>query len=557
MHNTFKPQFVSVFHEGYRFSTFVGDLNAGIITGIVAMPLAIAFAIASGVTPAQGFYTAIIAGLIISLLSGSKVQIGGPTGAFVIMVYSIVQQFGIQGLMLATIIAGILLILMGIMRLGSFIKYIPYPVTQGFTSGIALAIASTQIKPLLGLKIDSIPCEFIPKIACCVKNISSYDTSTVTLSLITIAILYFWPKISNKIPGSIIAIIFSTIIAKIFDLPVATIGSEFGEVSSTLPGFNAPEVSFKIIQQVFPAAISIAMLGAIESLLSAVVADGMTGEKHRSNMELIAQGTANIICPFWGGIPATGAIARTATNIKSGGKTPIAGIIHAAVLLSIMLCLGSLASLIPLCVLAGILLAVALGMSEYKLFIKMFSAPKSDILVMLTTFLLTVLLDLTIAIPAGMILACLLFMRRMEQICDAKEICPDEADMDDERCDPFALNKFSIPPQVVVYEINGPFFFGAASKFQDDLIKPDAKIFILRMRSVPAMDATGLFALEKIVKRAKHNKRKIIISGINDQPLSVLKKSGLINIIGPESIHRNISTALTYANSILKKGSSL
>ncbi|MBI9016577.1 MAG: sulfate permease [Phycisphaerae bacterium] len=553
MHRKFEPQLVTVLREGYSRKLFAGDLTAGVITGIVALPLAVAFAIASGVAPAQGFYTAIIAGLIISILSGSRFQIGGPTGAFVVMVYSIIHQFGMSGLALATIMAGIILVLMGVMRLGSLIKYIPYPVTQGFTSGIAVVIASTQLKPLLGLDIESLPIEFAPKIITCFGNISSCNLWTVIISTFTILILIFWSKVTDKIPGSIIAIIVCTLLVKLFSIPVTTIGSEFGQVSVGLPDFTTPEISFKLISQLFPVAVSIAMLGAIESLLSAVVADGMTGTRHRSDMELVAQGAANIICPFLGGIPATGAIARTATNIKNGGKTPFAGIIHALVLLLILICLGSLASMIPMCVLAGILLGVALKMSEYKLFIKMFRAPKSDIYVMIITFSLTVLLDLTIAIPVGMILASLLFMRRMEQVCGAKIICSDDddTDMDDERHDPFALSKFQVPDEVVVFEINGPFFFGAASKFQDDLISPDVAILILRMRNVPAIDATGLFALEKIIKLAHHNGRKIIISGINTQPLAAINKSGLIEKIGSQAIHRNISTALQYATELL------
>ncbi|MFI4910660.1 MAG: SulP family inorganic anion transporter [Sedimentisphaeraceae bacterium JB056] len=551
MNRRFEPQFISVLREGYNFRLFSSDLTAGVITGIVALPLAIAFAIASGVGPSEGFYTAIIAGFIIAILSGSRVQIGGPTGAFVVMVYTIIQQHGINGLAVATIIAGIILIAMGAMRLGSFIKYIPYPVTQGFTSGIAVVIASTQIKPLLGLKIEEIPTEFIPKIVTCLKHVTTAESSTLLISLLAITIILTWPRITSRFPGSLAAIIICTLLVKIFGIETPTIGTQFGSMSSSLPVFTAPSFNYKLVSEVFPAALSIAMLGAIESLLSAVVADGMTGGKHRSNMELIAQGAANIVCPFFGGIPATGAIARTATNIKNGGKTPIAGIIHAITLLLILMCLGKLASTIPMCVLAAILMAVAVKMSEYHMFIKMFRAPKSDVVVMLVTFLLTVLLDLTIAIPTGMVMASFLFMSRMEQVSSTINLTTEDKDDDDERIDPFALSKFEVPDGVEVFEINGPFFFGAASKFQDDIIKRNVDILILRMRKVPVIDATGIFALEKIVTQARENGRTILLSGINPQPLTAMKKSGLTRKISNECIHNNISTALNHAKALL------
>ncbi len=551
MNKKFVPQIVTVFKEGYTLKLFSGDLVAGIITGIVALPLAIAFAIASGVTPSQGFYTAIIAGFIIAVLSGSRVQIGGPTGAFVVMVYTIIQQYGMAGLTMATIIAGLLLLAMGVLQLGTLIKYIPYPVTQGFTSGIAVIIAATQIKSLLGLEMETVPSEFIPKIIACAAHLNTANLWAVGIGAISLATIYLWPRVTTKFPGSLVAIIIGTAIVKIFDIPVTTIGSQFGQMTSALPQFVVPQFSFELVRQVFPAAVSIAMLGAIESLLSAVVADGMTGGRHRSNMELIAQGVANVVCPFFGGIPATGAIARTATNIKNGGKTPIAGIIHAFVLLLILLCFGPMASMIPMCVLAAILIAVAEKMSEYPMFIKMFRAPKSDISIMLATFLLTVLIDLTVAIPTGMIMASFLFMRRMEQVSFAQAVGGEDNENGNESRDPFALNKFDVPVGADVYEINGPFFFGAASKFQDDIINRKVKILIIRMRKVPAIDATGLFALEKIVDTARHKGRTILISGINEQPLSVLRKSGLINKIGKECFHTNISSALDHAKIML------
>lgn len=549
MNKRFEPQLVSILKEGYTTDLFIKDSIAGIITGIVALPLAIAFAIASGVTPAQGLYTAIIAGLIISVLSGSRFQIGGPTGAFVVMIYATIAQYGIIGLTMATIIAGIILLLMGLMRLGTFIKFIPYPVTQGFTSGIAVVIASTQIKPLLGLNIEDMPTEFVPKITACITHINTANIPTLIISVFSLLIIFLFPRLTTKFPGSLAAIIAGTITVKVFNIPVDTIGSVFGEMTNTLPKLQMPNFDSSLISNVFPAAVSIAMLGAIESLLSAVVADGMTGSKHRSNMELIAQGTANIICPLFGGIPATGAIARTATNIKNGGKTPIAGIIHAVILMLILLCFGRIASMIPMCVLAAILIAVAVKMSEYHIFLKMFKAPKSDLIVMIATFLLTVFLDLTIAIPTGMIMASFLFMHRMENICGTSMFGSD--DNAEDQSDPFALSKFDIPNGVEVFEINGPFFFGAASKFQDDISNRKSKILILRMRKVPVLDATGLFALEKIVDQARHNGRVVMLSGINTQPLTVLKKSGIIRKIGKEAIHTDIKVALEHANMML------
>ena len=545
MNKGFEPQLVSVFKEGYTRKLFSGDLTAGIITGIVALPLAIAFAIASGVAPSQGFYTAIIAGFIISVLGGSRVQIGGPTGAFVVMVYAIIADYGIDGLTVATIMAGLILVLMGVMRLGAFIKYIPYPVTLGFTAGIAVVIASTQIKPFFGLDITELPSEFIPKIVVCISNIASFNIWAVVISLLSLAVIFLFPRLTSRFPGSLAAIIVGTIAVRLFDLPVDTIGSVFGQMSNSLPQFAVPEFNFSLIAKLFPAAVSIAMLGAIESLLSAVVADGMTGGRHRSNMELVAQGVANIACPFFGGIPATGAIARTATNIKNGGKTPIAGIIHVVVLLLIMLFLGQVAGMIPMCVLAAILISVAVKMSEYHMFIKMFAAPKSDVFVMVATFLLTVLLDLTIAIPAGMVMAAFLFMHRMEQISGVSVIRDDGDEQD--TGDPMSLSRFNVPQGVEVFEIDGPFFFGAASKFQDDISSRKDKVLILRMRKVPVIDATGLFALEKIIDQARHEGQVVLLSGLNSQPFNALKKSGILRKIGKESIYPSIPEALKHA----------
>jgi SulP family sulfate permease len=542
---------VTVLKEGYGKSLFWGDLTAGIITGIVALPLAIAFAIAAGVEPIRGFNTAIVAGLIISLLSGSRVQIGGPTGAFVVLISSVIGRYGLEGLAVATLTAGVLLIIMGAMRLGSFIKYIPYPVTLGFTAGIAVIIAAAQIKPLLGLDIESLPAHFLPKIITCVKELHTSHLQTASISILAAAVIYFWPKALSKLPGSLAAIILTTVLVKLLAVDTPTIGTEFGVMKGSLPAFTPVHITPQIITDIFPAALSIAMLGAIESLLSAVVADGMTGSRHRSNMELIAQGAANIACPYFGGIPATGAIARTATNIKNGGKTPFAGIIHCLTLLLILVCFGPLASAIPLCTLAVILISVAVKMSEYQMFIKMFKAPKSDIAVMAATFLLTVFLDLTVAIPTGMVMASFLFMSRMEQVSGTKMISSDNDEDPQQSQDIYALSRYNVPQGVEVFEISGPFFFGAASKFQDEIISNNAEILILRMRNVPAIDATGLFALEKIILQARHGGRSVLISGINSQPFAAMKRSGLLRKLSPECMHENISSALEHARILL------
>jgi len=404
----YTPKLITVFKEGYSFKTFTKDLSAGVIVGIVALPLSIAFAIASGVKPEQGLYTAIVAGIVISILSGSRVQIGGPTGAFIVMLYGIVQKYGYDGLAVAGIMAGILLVIMGIAGLGSVIKFIPYPVTVGFTTGIALIIFTTQIKDFLGLQIDKVPAEFINKIIAYSQNILTVNPYALLIGGVSIVIMILWKKVSLKIPGSLIAIIVSTLIVLIFKLPVDTIGSKFGSVPNMLPLPKFPHIDFKVLPELFQPALSIALLAGIESLLSAVVADGMTGGKHRSNMELIAQGAGNIVSPLFCGIPATGAIARTATNIKNGGTTPIAGIIHCVTLLLIMLFFGKLAALIPMPALSAILIMVAYNMSEIHIFVKIFKSTKSDVIVLLVTFLLTVILDLTVAIQVGVVLASLL-----------------------------------------------------------------------------------------------------------------------------------------------------
>lgn len=553
------PKLFTVLKEGYSRKQLMQDLTAGVIVGIIALPLAIAFAIASGVKPEQGLYTAIIAGFLISALSGSRVQIGGPTGAFIVIVYSIVQQHGYDGLVVATFIAGILIMIMGFAKLGAIIKYIPYPVTIGFTAGIALIIFSGQIRDFLGLPIAAMPAEFVEKIVVYAENISAINSSALGIGLLSLAIIILWPKVTRRVPGSLIAILVSTALVHLLQLPVETIGSRFGEVPNSLPAPQVPNLSWDLIVKMFNPAVTIALLAAIESLLSAVVADGMLGTRHRSNMELIAQGVANIASPIFGGIPATGAIARTAANVKNGGRTPIAGIIHALTLLLIMLFFGKWAALIPMATLAAILIMVSYNMSEWHLFIKLFRSPVSDVAVLLTTFLLTVLIDLTVAIQVGMVLAAFLFMRRMASVTEVGFITADSlqddtlTDAERDLADPLAISKRQVPAGVEIFEINGPFFFGATDKFKDTmrLVEKPPKVLILRMRQVPAVDATGLRALEDVFEKTKKDGTVLILSGIRRQPLMALRRTGLLEKIGRNNVYRHIDKALQHAKELV------
>ena len=555
MKRVFEPQIFSVLKEGYTRQQFGGDLVAGVITGIVAIPLSIAFGIASGATPEAGLYTAIIAGFLISLLSGSRVQIGGPTGAFIVIVYGIIQKFGFEGLLVATLMAGVLLIIMGLLRFGAIIKYIPHPLTLGFTSGIAVLIAVTQFRDLFGLEMQNVPAEFVEKIEAYCHHMSTVKVWAIAVSAFTIAVILLTPKFSKRLPGALVALIFSTILVALFDIPVETIGTRFEDIHMGIPKPRVPMFQISMLRELLPSAVAIAMLGAIESLLSAVVADGMIGGRHRSNTELIAQGIANIASPFFGGLPATGAIARTATNVKSGGRTPIAGMTHAVVLLVALLCLGHLVSLIPMAALAGLMVVVAINMSEYRLFLRMFKAPKSDIAVMILTFLLTVFLDLTVAIPLGMTMASFLFMRRMEQIFGASKMgMLHHLSATDQRENSAALHiyEYDIPDEVQIYEINGPFFFGAASRFQTLIQDNMPIVLILRMRNVPVMDATGMNAFEDLVKRAQQKRSTVLIAGIQPQIEQKLKKFGLLDLIGQENVFGTLVDAIPYAADIVE-----
>ena len=547
-----EPKLLTVLREGYSRKQFIGDLTGGVIVGIIALPLAIAFAIASGVKPEQGLYTAIVGGLVIAVLSGSRVQIGGPTGAFIVIVYGVVQQYGYDGLAAATLLAGVILVALGVARLGTVIKYIPYPVTIGFTTGIALIIAAGQIRDFFGLRMDDVPADFIEKFAAYAEHAGSFSPVALALGAASLGLMMVWPKITHRVPGSLVAIIAGTVAVAAFNLPVETIGSRFGSVPSHLPMPRLPNLSWELVQSVISPAISIALLGGIESLLCAVVADGMTGRRHRSNMELIAQGAANIATPLFGGIPATGAIARTAANVKNGGSTPFAGIIHAAVLLLILLFFGKWASLIPMATLAAILLVVAYNMSEWRLFARIFRSPRSDVLVLITTFGLTVFFDLIVAIQVGVVLAALLFMRRMGEVTQVGYVTQMLQD-EEERDDPSALNRRVIPQGVEVFEIDGPFFFGAADKFKSALseVRSTPAVLILRMRKVLSLDATGLRALEEVYAQARRDGTVLVLSGVHANPLVVMQRSGFLDAIGEENVFDNIDDAFERAREVL------
>jgi len=550
----FVPKSITTLRS-YSRSQFTSDLVAGVIVGVVALPLAIAFAIASGVTPDRGLYTAIIAGFLISALGGSRVQIGGPTGAFVVIVYGIVQRYGIDGLVVATIMAGLILVALGIAKLGAAIKFIPHPVVVGFTSGIAIIIFSSQVKDFLGLRMGEVPAEFIPKWRAFAANLDSINAQALALSIAALLIMALWPRVSRRIPGPFVALIATTLVVRLFHIPVETIGTRFGAISATFPHPVVPHVSLTQITALVAPAFTIALLAAVESLLSAVVADGMIGGRHRSNMELIAQGVANIVAPIFGGMPATGAIARTATNVKNGGRTPVAGMVHALTLLLITLFFGRWAALIPLATLASILVVVAYHMSEWRTFRSELTAPKSDVVVLLTTFSLTVLVDLTVAIEVGMVLAAFLFMRRMAEVTNVSIVTRELADgsENDDEDDPNSVRRRVIPPGVEVFEINGPFFFGAAEQFKDTLnqVAKKPKVLIIRMRDVPAIDSTGLHALHELARRCKREGTLLLLADVHAQPMFALVRSDMLAEIGEENLFGHIDAALDRAREYL------
>ena len=551
----FKPKLFSTFKNGYNKQTFIQDLLAGIIVGIVALPLAIAFGIASGATPEAGILTAIVAGFLISFFGGSKVQIGGPTGAFIVIVFGIIQEYGMNGLMIATFMAGAFLIMMGILHLGTIIKYIPYPIVVGFTSGIALTIFATQIKDLFGLQIESVPADFLGKWSVYAQHIDTINWWSLLVGLCSILIIVFTPKVNRRIPGSLAAIILMTLATlglKALGIDgIETIGDRFS-ISSSLPQPEVPKITWDSIRHLAQPAMVIAMLGAIESLLSAAVADGVIGDRHDSNQELIAQGIANMVSPLVGGIPATGAIARTMTNINNGGRTPVAGIAHAIVLAIIYLFLMPLVKYIPMACLAGILMVVAYNMSEWRSFRAILRNPKSDIIVLLVTFFLTVIFDLTIAIEVGVLIACLLCMKRMAETTNVSVIS--------DEIDPMAdtdvmgnLEHLIIPEGVKVYEINGPYFFGIGNKFEEMMgdMGGRAKVRIIRMRKVPFIDSTGVHNLSNMCRMCSQMGVKVVLSGVNPTVMKVLENAGMDDVVGKENICSHISLALNRAQEIL------
>lgn len=549
--NKLKPKFFSVM-KNYTAKQFFKDLIAGIIVAIIALPLSIALAIASGVGPEQGLYTAIFAGFFISLFGGSRVQIGGPTAAFVVIIYGIILQYGMEGLTIATLMAGIILILMGFLRFGSLIKYIPYTITTGFTAGVAVGIFAGQIKDFLGLQMDSVPSEFIEKIQAYAKHITTLDRDTVIVGVIALAILIIMPKISKVVPPSLIAIIITTLIVKFSPLETATIGSVYGELSSKIPALSIPHFNFAMIRELMPSAFTIAVLAGIESLLSCVVSDAMINSRHRSNMELIGQGIGNIASGLFGGIPATGAIARTAANAKNGGRTPVAGMVHALTLLLILKLFMPYAAMIPMTTLAAILIMVAYNMADWKEFAYLCKhAPKSDVSVLLVTFLLTVIFDLVVAIEVGIVLASLLFIKRMSDTSVVRSWTYTQGYDDSRENDPMNIGLKEVPEHTLVYEIDGPMFFGMADKFLEISPKDDVKVLILRMRSVPAMDITALHSLEKVYSNCQERDITLVLSHVNEQPMHMMEKAGFVDKVGEQNFRENIDAALEWASQLV------
>ena len=551
----FKPKMFSALRN-YNRQTLAADVMAGIIVGIVALPLAIAFGIASGVSPEKGIITAIVAGLAISLFGGSKVQIGGPTGAFIVIVAGIINQYGMQGLTIATLMAGVFLIGFGLLHLGTIIKYMPYPIVVGFTSGIAVTIFTTQVKDLLGMQMGEVPSDFVEKWIAYFQNLGTIDLWSALVGLVSVVIIAVTPKLSRRVPGSLVAIIVMTVVALLLKqyagvTTIETIGDRFS-INSQLPDAVVPDLTWETVKGLVPPAMTIAILGAIESLLSATVADGVIGDHHNSNTELVGQGIANILSPLFGGIPATGAIARTMTNINNGGRTPIAGIVHAVVLLLIFLFLMPLAQYIPMACLAGVLVVVSYGMSGWRSFLALMRNPKSDITVLVLTFLLTIVFDLTVAIEVGIICACLLFMRRMSETTDVKAVF-DEIDLnEDADMQAGNLEHLTIPQGVEVYEINGPYFFGAGNRFEDIMGRygQRPKVRIIRMRKVPFIDSTGLHNLENLCLMSQREGITIVLSGVVPKVEAVLRRNGFNELLGEENICNHIDLALSRAREI-------
>ena len=546
--NELKPKLFDCLKD-YSGKQFVRDVISGIIVAIIALPLSIALAIASGVGPEQGLYTAIIAGFFIAVFGGSRVQIGGPTAAFVVIIYGIVASYGTDGLIVATILAGIILVIMGICHFGTLIKYIPYTITTGFTCGIAVTLFVGQLKDFFGYSLENVPSDFLPKVAALVKNVSLINPKAVLVGLLAVIIMLVWPKITDKIPGSLVAIIITTLLVKITGLEVNTIGSVFGELNSSFPTPKLPNVTFEMVSKLISPAFTIAILAGIESLLSAVVSDGMIGDTHKSNAELVGQGLGNIFSGLFGGIPATGAIARTAANVRNGGRTPIAGVVHCITLAIILVLLMPLASMIPMTSLAAVLLVVAANMADWTSFFHLCrTAPKSDIIVLVLTFVLTVVFDLVVAIEVGVVLAALLFMKRMS---DTAEVTgwkyieePDVMPGEQEKL--MHVNK-----AIRIFEVNGPLFFAAADKLLQINSKKYTKVIIVRMRAVPAIDASAMRKLRELIERTRKKGIQVVFSHVNEQPRKVMEKDGFIDYVGAENFRENIMDAISFAESKL------
>lgn len=547
MHRKLEPKLLTILRQGYTRKQFQGDLLGGLIVGIVALPLSIALAIASGVKPEQGLYTAIFAGFTIAVLGGTRAQISGPTGAFIVIVYGIVQKYGYDGLVVATLIAGVILIIMGLARMGAFLKFVPYPVVVGFTSGIAVIIFSSQVSDLLGLKLEKVPADFLEKWIEYAKHFGTIDLKTLAVGAGSLAIIILWQKVTHRVPGQLVAILGATFVVQYFQISVDTIGTRFGGVPNSLPIPQFPAASWSMIQQMFSPALTIAILAALESLLSAVVADGMMGTRHRSNMELIAQGAGNIVSVIFGGVPATGAIARTATNIKSGGNTPISAIIHCIFLLLVLLVIGKWVALIPMASLAAILVVVAYNMSEWREFMHLLKSPRGDVAVLLATFLLTLLVDLTVAIQVGILLAAFVFLQKMSKETQVTAITANLKD--DDEFKGRDMSQIEIPPGVEVFEVYGSLFFGAVSQFRESIriLGKKPKVLILRMRSVVSIDASGIHILEELAEEGKKNGYILVFSAVSRSVYRVMRKAGFVEIVGRENFAADIFKALEIA----------
>ena len=547
MHRKLEPKLLSLLREGYTKQQFQGDLLGGLTVGIVALPLSIALAVASGVKPEQGLYTAIFAGFVIAVLGGTRAQISGPTGAFIVIVYGVVAKYGYDGLVVATLLAGIMLIIMGLARMGSFLKFVPYPVVVGFTSGIALIIFSSQVPDLLGMKLEKVPADFVAKWIVYIRHVGMIDPYSIAVGVASLLIIILWPKVTRRVPGPLIAIIFATLVVWYFAIPVDTIQTRFGGVPSGLPAPHLPSVSWEMVQQMFSPALTIAILAALESLLAAVVADGMMGTRHRSNMELIALGAGNIVSGIFGGVPATGAIARTATNIKAGAKTPVSAIIHCLFLLAVLLLIGKLAALIPMATLAAVLIVVAYNMSDWREFVHLLKSPRGDVAVLLATFLLTVFVDLTVAIQVGILLAAFVFLQKMSTETQVSSFSAGLRD--DDEIEGRDMSDIEIPAGVEVFEVYGSLFFGAVAQFRESIriVGKRPEVIILRMRNVVSIDASGIHILEELANDGREHGFMIVFSAVSRSVYRVMRKSGFVDLVGRKNFAPDVFTALEIA----------